>query len=248
MNARLCTYNGYLVNRKADIVDNIRSMLNVLTRSRDSMKAPRMMHYICEIEDFDIFPSKFIQSFKEKFRSEWVRYERARHSRNDRARKRHLPELELIYSIEAKDIRNPNFELFNPDQPSIIRYNHVHIILIFDVGLHRYRRREITIITNRALNRVHGIRKLIIEDDFNITSDDGRIRNKGFLRFRDKESVTRIDGEFKDMYWHDLKEEFTDAVIRASYLCKSEQKTFLPERFKNSSFNVTRARRLITVS
>lgn len=200
------------------------------------------MHYVCEIDDFDIFPQKIIQSIKEKFKSEWKKFEKARHARNQLARKRHLPNMELFYSIETKDIDNPNFELFNPDQPLKLRYNHIHIMLIVDVGSHRYDRKEITSITNKALNRIHGVKKLVIEDDFTITTEDGRSMNRGFLKFRDPRSTTKTDDEFLDLYWHDLKLEFEDALIRASYLCKSEQKALLPERFKNS-FNVTRIRR-----
>lgn len=235
------TYHGYRILKKADIEDNLRSMLNVVTRCRDAMTKPKMMHYVCEIEDFDLFPNKFIQSIKEKFKSEWKKFERKRHADKPRARRRRLPNLEIIYSIEAKDIDNPKFNAFDPDQPPKLRYNHVHIMLIIDVGSNIYDRKEITSITNRALNRIHGVKKLVIEDDFNITTEDGHERNRGFLKFRDTRSTTKTEEEFLDLYWHDLKQEFDDALIRASYLCKSEQKALLPERFKNSSFNVTRA-------
>jgi len=239
-------YRGYRVLKKADIKDNLRSMFNVVSRCRDTMIKPRMMHYVCEIDDFDIFPQKFIQSFKEKFESEWKKFEKGRHIRNPGARKRRLPNLELFYSIEAKDIDNPNFEAFNADQPAKIRYNHIHIMLIVDVGSNIYNRKEITSITNKALNRIHGVKKLVIEDDFTITTEDGHKMSHGFLKFRDTRSTTKTDDEFLDLYWHDLKQEFEDALIRASYLCKSEQKALLPERFQNSSFNVTRAaRRLV---
>lgn len=138
------TYRGYRILKKADIEDNLRSMLNVVTRCRETMTQPKMMHFVCEIEDFDLFPNKFIQSIKEKFKSEWKRYERKRHAGNPRARKRRLPNLEIIYSIEAKDIDNPNFNVFDPDQPAKLRYNHVHIMLIIDVGSNIYSKKEIT--------------------------------------------------------------------------------------------------------
>lgn len=247
---RFVSYKGYRVLKRADIRDNLRSMFNVLTRCRETMIAPKMMHFVCEIEDFDIFPNKFIQSFKERFHSEWRKFEVNRIRNNPLLRKRHLPNLELFYSLESKDINNPNHNVFDPDQPEKLRYNHIHIMLIVDAGSHLYGRKEITSITNRALNRIHGVKKLIIEDDFNITSDDGRVLNRGFLKFRDERSTTRIsDEDFLDLYWHDLKLEFEDALIRASYLCKSEQKDLLPERFtRNNSFNVTRATRQIIES
>lgn len=238
---QIAVYRGYRILKKADIEDNLRSMLNVVTRCKEIMVQPKMMHFVCEIEDFDLFPSKFIQAIKEKFKSEWKRFERRRHAENPRARKRRLPNLEIIYSIEAKDIDNPKFNVFDPDQPAKLRYNHVHIMLIVDVGSNIYSKKEITSITNRALNRIHGVKKLIIEGDFHITTEDGNERNRGFLKFRDTRSTTKTEDEFLDLYWHDLKQEFDDALIRASYLCKSEQKELLPERFKNSSFNVTRA-------
>ena len=49
-----------------------------------------------------------------------------------------------------------------------------------------------------------------------------------------------MTAEYQDLYWHDLKLEFSDAVKRASYLCKTSQKSMLPNRFVRCSFNVTR--------
>lgn len=248
-NKQFKSYRGYKILKKADIKDNVRSMFNVVARCQTSMTSPRMMHYVCEIEDFDVLPDKFIQSFKEKFESEWKKFEIIRSEKHPSARKRFLPKLELIYSIEAKDINNPKFNAFDADQchPKI-RYNHIHIMLIVDVGLNIYGKKEIKSITNRALNKIYAIRKLIIEDDFHITSEDGHKQNQGFLKFRDAKSTTKIEGEFLDLYWHDLKLEFEDALIRASYLCKSEQKDLLPERFKNrSTFNVTRASKRLEI-
>lgn len=244
----ITTYKGYTILRKADIRDNVRSMFNVLTRCGECMVGPRMMHFVCEIEDFDIFPHKFVQAFKEKFESEWRVNERRRSLQSPTARTRVLPRIEMINSIEAKDINNPYFNEFDPDQPPKLRFNHIHIMLIVDVGSRLYGSKEITSISNRALNRIDGIRKLIIEDDFHITNDNGNSQNRGFLKFRDKNSTVRTHGEFLDYYWHDLKNEFADAVIRASYLCKSEQKSLLPARFSNNSFSVTRIPRTITTT
>ena len=217
--SQIKTYRGYRILKKADIEDNLRSMLNVVTRCRETMTQPKMMHFVCEIEDFDLFPNKFIQSIKEKFKSEWKRYERKRHADKPHARKRRLPNLEIIYSIEAKDIDNPNFNVFDPDQPAKLRYNHVHIMLIIDVGSNIYSKKEITSITNRALNRIHGVKKLIIEDDFHITTEDGNARNRGFLKFRDTRSTTKTENEFLDLYWHDLKQEFDDFYAICECVC-----------------------------
>jgi hypothetical protein len=41
--------------------------------------------------------------------------------------------------------------------------------------------------------------------------------------------------------WHDLKTELDDAICRASYLCKLDQKDLLPDEFKRgNSFGHTR--------
>ena len=74
-------------------------------------------------------------------------------------------------------------------------------------------------------------------DDFNIVkASDGYTFGEGFLKFRDKAStIYADDATFHDIRCHDLKAEFKDAVIRASYLCKSSQKKELPERYQGSN-------------
>ena len=63
-------YKGYNILNKSVNRDNLSSMLKVLSRAKDTMLNPRMMHFISEIVDPEQFPSKFIQTFKEKFESE----------------------------------------------------------------------------------------------------------------------------------------------------------------------------------
>ena len=72
----------------------------------------------------------------------------------------------------------------------------------------------------------------------------------GFLRYRDCKSTIQAqdaskaeNGNFINKYGHDLKTEFNDAMIRASYLCKSEQKDLLPDELKRYSFGHTRPSR-----
>lgn len=232
-----------MVSSKADISHNLDSMLKVLSRAQKQMINPRMMHFVCPIEDFDILPSKFIQAFKEKFESEWRKAENS--ERREKLRSRRLPNIEMIYSIEAKDIENPNYRWGDPENSHLtIRYNHVHIILIVDIDHKRYGWKEISVLANKAFNRIDGIESLKIEDDFTMTSADGEHTTRcGFLKVRSKKCLVNNGESFKELFWHDLKTEFDDAVIRASYLCKSEQKALLPERFANSSFNITRAAR-----
>jgi hypothetical protein len=237
-------YKGKIISKKADIRNNLDSMLNVLSRSKGSMLNPKMMHFVCPIEDFDILPKKFIQDFKEKFESEWRKDEKS--ERRKALRSRRLPKIEMIYSIEAKDIKNPNYYWGDAENSHVtFRYNHVHIMLIVDIGHKRYGWREISVLANKALNRINGIQSLTIEDDFTMTSKDGEhTTSYGFLKPRSRKCIFNNGEKVKGFYWHDLKTEFDDAVIRASYLCKSEQKALLPERFASNSFNVTRAARV----
>ena len=90
---------------------------------------------------------------------------------------------------------------------------------------------------NKALNRIDGFEKLIFNGDFDIVkASDGYTFGEGFLKFRDKNStIYADDATFHDIRCHDLKTEFKDAAIRASYLCKSSQKKELPERYKGSN-------------
>lgn len=217
---------GFEIFKLADIEDNIRSMFNVISRANKNMIQPRMMHYIAEINQVELFPKKFIQALKEKFKSEWKKHEKRRRLRSNNARKRKIPELEIIYSLESKII----FRDDGTGEPYPYRYNHIHIMLIVDIGHGRYGKKEINHIFNRTLNRIQGLETKDLENDFSI----------GFLKFRKREYLIN---EYQDLYWHDLKNEFADAVKRASYLCKSSQKSLLPSRFSSCSFNVTREKK-----
>jgi len=78
------------------------------------------------------------------------------------------------------------------------------------------------------------------------TKKDNRKRPIGFLKQRNKKTSIKI-GEFKDLKWHDLKTELDDAICRASYLCKLDQKDLLPDEFKRgNSFGHTRPPRSST--
>ncbi len=216
--------NDIEIFKLADISDNVKSMFNVLNRARENMINPRMMHYVVEIDQVSLFPKKFIQAFKERFKSEWKLNEKKRKIRNCSARRRSIPNLELIYSVESKLIERDD----GSGELAICRFNHIHIMLIVDIGHGRYGKKEINHIVNCTLNRIQGLEIKELEDDFSL----------GFLKFRKREYITE---GYQDLYWHDLKREFPDAVKRASYLCKSSQKSMLPDRFIKCSFNVTRA-------
>ena len=63
-------YKGYEVLNKADIEDNLDSMLTILHRAKEEMVKPLMFHFIVEIISPDDVPSKIVQAVKEKFTSE----------------------------------------------------------------------------------------------------------------------------------------------------------------------------------
>lgn len=237
---KLKEYAGYKVLNKANIEDNLRSTIEVLERSRDTMVKPLMFHFVCEIVDVELFPEKFIQALKEKFSSVITINNRERRKLNalsgddeTKLKRRKVERQEIIYSIETKEDKT------NP------LYNHVHIMWIVDAGHNSYGSKELGILLNKALNRIDGLEKIVIVDDFNMIKSDGTPFNHGFLKFRDRNStILADDAKFVDVRCHNLHEEFNDAIIRASYLAKDSQKSKLPERFKDgSSFNRTRVKR-----
>ncbi len=216
-------YKGYEVLNKADIEDNLDSMITILNRAREEMTKPLMFHFVVGLTSPDDVPSKLTQSIKEKFTSEINKNHKARKVNGARARK--TPKVEFFYSIETK--ARDSGEL----------YNHIHIMFIVDAGHNVFGSKELGILINKALNRIDGFEKLIFNGDFDIVkASDGYTFGEGFLKFRDKNStIYADDATFHDIRCHDLKTEFKDAVIRASYLCKSSQKKELPERYKGSN-------------
>ncbi len=216
-------YKGYEVLNKADIEDNLDSMITILNRAREEMTKPLMFHFVVGLTSPDDVPSKLTQSIKEKFTSEINKNHKARKVNGARARK--TPKVEFFYSIETKP--RDSGEL----------YNHIHIMFIVDAGHNVFGSKELGILINKALNRIDGFEKLIFNGDFDIVkASDGYTFGEGFLKFRDKNStIYADDATFHDIRCHDLKTEFKDAVIRASYLCKSSQKKELPERYKGSN-------------
>lgn len=224
-------YQGYEVLAKADIKDNLDSVLTILNRAKEVMIKPLMFHFVIEITSPDDVPNKLAQSIKEKFISEINKNHKDRKANGSRIRQ--TPKVELFYSIETKK------------RDLGILYDHIHIMFIADAGHNTFGSKELGILINKALNRIDGFEKLIFNDDFSISkADDGFSFGQGFLKFRDKKStIYADDATFHDIRCHDLKTEFKDAVIRASYLCKSSQKKELPERYrgsKNQTFGSTR--------
>ena len=216
-------YREYEVLNKADIEDNLDSMLTILHRAKEEMIKPLMFHFVVGLTNPDDVPSKLVQAIKEKFTSEINKNHKARKANGDR--KRRTPKIELFYSIETKEKLSGGL------------YNHIHIMFIVDAGHNAFGSKELSILINKALNRIDGFEKLIFNGDFDIVkASDGYTLGEGFLKFRDKNStIYADDATFHDIRCHDLKTEFNDAVIRASYLCKSSQKKELPERYQGSN-------------
>ncbi|WP_447501842.1 hypothetical protein [Acinetobacter pittii] len=242
-------YKDFIILNKEMNKDNLDSMIKVLSRAKDTMINPRMLHFVSEIIDIDAFPNKFIQSFKEKFISE-IKLRNKEHKKEwmptDKVKyyqRRRLPEVELLYSIESKIIKIGEYERYLHEEGNSERiYHHIHIMIIVDIGHNDYGRNEIKICVNKAISRISGLEEVVYEDC--VCTKNYRVVSLGFLKLRDSNSKVKVETEFIDYYWHDLKKEFEDAIIRASYLCKTEQKLLLPERFqKGNSFNITREKR-----
>lgn len=231
------------------------AMLKVLARAKANFEAPRMMHFIFGFSPNSFETDGFCQKFKECFYSEIRALNKGRPQVNAERRKinkenilldakskrisllktRPIPDVELIYSIEAKEIKSRESQtvLFRKKPIGKKIYYHVHLMLICDVGKAKYySQTEIKMCTNKALSRIGGVQDL--------SSVSVRY---GFLKMRDKRSKIKACDEYLSAYWHDLHEEYEDAIIRASYLTKVEQKELLPAKFFNNSFGHTRTPR-----
>lgn len=235
---------GINVLNKADRNRNTQEVRKVLHRCIKEMKTPKMMHFIIEFDEAKL-PSKIIQKIKEVYQSEFIKFEKERlfrletkdveRSKSYRARKRKPFDLEMIYSIEAKMLKDNNSKPY--------QFNHIHFMFITDFGDNRFNYKEVIRILNHTLNRLPFVIPIKIVDDFTYSGFNGY--NKcGHLRCRDSRSTTQAsDADFTEVRGHDLKTEFNDAMIRASYLCKSEQKALLPDHIKRYSFGHTRPSR-----
>jgi len=246
-----------MLNRELSYKNKV-AMLKVMARSKESFERPKMMHFVFSFDVNAFETDGFCQKFKECFSSEIRLLNKNRIAINNSLRKenklemadckitgnkfkrknllkiRDVPNVEIIYSVEAKIPaikRKPKLRK-NPKVNPV--YYHVHFMLICDVGkANQYSYTEIKICTNKALTRIKGVEDL-----------SGVNARYGFLKLRDKRSTIKVGDDFKSLYWHDLHSEYEDAIIRASYLTKIEQKELLPEKFFNNSFGHTRAPRL----
>lgn len=228
-------YAGYrILNRDFDR-RNLDAVIKILAWSSKNMQKPKMMHFVLEIEDYDLFQTDgFVQSFKEKFKS-YIRQRNRERNKTATNKRVKLPEIQLIYSVEAKMLGD-------------YFYNHLHLMVIVDTNHNDYGRNELTIAVNRTLSAIHGLESLHFDSDRATFFKDTDKRDSGFLKYRNENSSVKV-GTFKQLYWHDLKTELPDAVCRASYMCKLDQKDLLPEKFKRgNSFGHTRPKTIASKS
>lgn len=223
-------YAGYrILNRDFDR-RNLDAVINILGWCSRNMSDPKMLHYVLEIEDDEVFTTnKFTQKFKERFNS-YIRERNRARNKKSLSKRTKLPEIQLIFSIESKFL---SLEVPVP-------YLHLHLMVVTDTNNHDYSFKELNIAVNRALSEIPGLESLTFDPKRTVFFKDTQERQYGFLKFRNTNSSVKI-GEFKQLYGHDLKTELPDAVCRASYLCKLDQKDLLPEKFKRgNSFGHTR--------
>lgn len=220
-------YAGYkILNRDFDR-RNLDSVISVLTWSAKNMRTPKMMHFILEISDVDLFETNgFIQRFKEKFKS-YIRERNRDRNKTAKDKRIKLAEVQLIYSIESKMLGE-------------YCYNHLHLMVIIDTNHNSYGRNELAIAVTRSLSSINGLESLSFDSLRGTFYSGADKRDSGFLKYRNENSSVKI-GTFKQLCWHDLKTELPDAVCRASYMCKLDQKDLLPYKFqRGNSFSHTR--------
>lgn len=228
-------FKDFLTLRKDFDRRNLEQVIHIASWCNANMKTPKMMHYVLEIEDELLFNSRrFTQSLKEKFASQIKGYNKGRALEGKN--KKPVPPMHIVFSIESKYLK-----------PSIpVPYLHIHVLVFIDTLHNLYGPNELNICITKALSKIHGLEQLHFNEDEAIFYKDNRKRPIGFLKQRNKKTSIKI-GEFKDLKWHDLKTELDDAICRASYLCKLDQKDLLPDEFKRgNSFGHTRPPRSST--
>jgi len=227
-------FRGYLIlNREMDR-RNLIEIIRILEWCSQNMATPIMLHYVLEIEDEDLFDTnRFVQRFKEKLYSFFRERNRIRNKEGKRKRK--LPDLQLIYSVEMKN------RLLFKSSDVFVPYLHLHLMVVIDTDHNRYHFDEINIQITRALSRINGLESLWFNPTTFMFLKEARSMRYGFLKMRNSKTSIKATSNFNELKWHDLKTELDDAICRASYLCKLDQKIDLPEKFnRGNSFGHTR--------
>lgn len=222
-------FSGYLtLNRDFDR-RNLEQVIHIASWCSNNMKTPKMLHYVVEIEDELLFNSRrFTQSLKEKFTSQIKAYNKERAS--DGKSQKPIPPMHIVFSIESKYLK-----------PSIpVPYLHIHVLVFIDTLHNLYGFDEINICINKSLSKIHGLESLWFNDESKGFHKEDKKMYLGFFKKRQKKTSIKV-GEVEEWRWHDLKAELDDAICRASYLCKLDQKDLLPDEFKRgNSFGHTR--------
>lgn len=222
-------FKDFLTLRKDFDRRNLEQVIHIASWCSMNMKTPRMMHFALEIEDELLFNSRrFTQNLKEKFASQIKAYNKVRAL--DGKSQKPIPPMHIVFSIESKYLK--------PSNP--VPYLHIHVLVFIDILHNLYSPKELSICITKALSKIHGLEELDFRESETIFYKDNRKRPFGFLKLRNDKTSIKV-GEFLDLRWHDLKAEFDDAICRASYLCKLDQKDLLPDEFKRgNSFGHTR--------
>lgn len=208
---------------------NLNAVIDLLCYSSLNMKSPRMMHFIAKIEDFNSFrKTRFSQTFKTKFTSNMKQRNKERNA-TAKTKRTKLPDFHFFYSLESKIVQGS-------------KYDHIHLMVIFDTNHKDYGHKELQIAVTKSLSSMPGVEKLSYNKSRTIfTQSCGRELPTGFLKLRNRKStISAVELRDVTLAWHDLKKELPDAVCRASYLCKLDQKDLLPDEVKQNSFGHTR--------
>ena len=232
------SFSGFLKLRRDLDRRNFQAVIDILSWCEGNMCAPRMLHYVVGIDDFMLFQTRgFMQRLKERFASAMLEENKRRNKIEGLRKRNDVPEIQVIYSIESKKILS---DFQNPDS-ELIDYLHVHLLVIVDIGHRRFGPNEINIALNKALSKIPGLESLHVDPKDGVTFWNGaRKMPLGFLKLW-SEKTTIYVGSIRDKKWHDVKLELKDAVCRASYLCKLDQKDNLPIEFnRGNSFGHTR--------
>lgn len=186
------------------------------------------MHHVVEIVDYNLFKSiRFMENFKSNFNKAIKELNKNREKETPNLRVRKLPKIQVFFSIEHKLITGIDDEGNTIDSFGKVAfkrdYHHIHLMTIIDVTHNVYGHAEIHRAITKALSGILGLESLDYDEQGN-SFKNGKAFPYGFLKARNEKSIIKKKGEYKSIYWHDLKTEFEDAVIRASYLSKTCQK------------------------
>ena len=222
-------FKDFRILRKDFDRRNLEQVIHITSWCSNNMKTPKMLHYVIEIEDELLFNSRrFTQSLKEKFTSQIKAYNKERAS--DGKSQKPIPPMHIVFSIESKYLK-----------PSIpVPYLHIHVLVFIDTLHNLYGFDEINICINKSLSKIHGLESLWFNDESKGFHKEDKKMYLGFFKKRNDKTLIKV-GKFEDKEWHNLKTELDDAICRASYLCKLDQKDLLPDEFKRgNSFGHTR--------